>query len=64
MPIYEYYCEKCLKRFEHIQKLGDAPPPCPECGKHDIKKFWTKPALRFRGNGFYETDYKNKGAGS
>jgi putative FmdB family regulatory protein len=41
MPIYEYSakdaagpcCDYCAERFEHLQKIGDAPlAHCPLCG--------------------------------
>ena len=36
MPIYEYTCEKCNKRFDQLVRsmstADDAKPPCPECG--------------------------------
>ena len=32
MPIYEYKCRKCGKRFEELVKIGET-PECPRC--HD-----------------------------
>ena len=33
MPLYEYQCEKCKTRFEHLARSSaDAPPKCPQCG--------------------------------
>jgi len=32
MPIYEYKCRKCKKRFEELVKIGET-PACPRC--HD-----------------------------
>ena len=33
MPLYEYQCEACGKRFEVIQKYADPPiATCPTCG--------------------------------
>jgi putative FmdB family regulatory protein len=34
MPLYEFMCRKCSKRFEASQSLGEhakAKPRCPEC---------------------------------
>ena len=33
MPIYEYYCENCDKRFEALRPMREAsePVPCPDC---------------------------------
>jgi putative FmdB family regulatory protein len=41
MPIYEYQCRKCGKRFEELVRSTDAPaPPCPACGdKRPEKQF-------------------------
>jgi putative FmdB family regulatory protein len=33
MPIFEYRCASCRKRFESLQSRADeASPPCPHCG--------------------------------
>ncbi len=35
MPVYEYYCERCDKRFEALRPMREAgePVPCPTCGR-------------------------------
>lgn len=61
MPIYEYECESCKKRFEVIQKMSDPPlVTCSECsGK--LHKLVSSPAgLRFKGSGWYINDYAKK----
>jgi putative FmdB family regulatory protein len=63
MPLYEYECESCEKRFERIQKFSDPPiDVCPNCGKGPVKKLPSSPAIQFKGSGFYITDYAKKGA--
>ena len=58
MPLYEYQCESCAKRFERIQKYSDPPiETCPSCGSH-VKKLMSSPAIQFKGSGFYITDYR------
>lgn len=37
MPIYEYTCPKCGKKFEELV-FGDKVPACPSCGNTDTKK--------------------------
>ncbi|MFW5874735.1 MAG: FmdB family zinc ribbon protein [bacterium] len=37
MPIYEYYCEQCDKKFETLVRSGEV-PVCPQCGNNDLKK--------------------------
>jgi len=60
MPLYEYQCESCAKRFERIQKYSDPPiETCPSCGSH-VKKLMSSPAIQFKGSGFYITDYPKK----
>lgn len=38
MPIYEYYCPACHGRFSALQKIGEAPPPCPRCQSTGVEK--------------------------
>lgn len=62
MPLYEYECEACSKRFEKIHKFSDPPiDVCPHCGKGPVKKLPSSPAIQFKGSGFYITDYAKKG---
>jgi putative FmdB family regulatory protein len=61
MPLYEYQCESCQKRFERIQKFSDPPVDvCPHCGKGPVRKLLSSPAIQFKGSGFYITDYAKK----
>jgi putative FmdB family regulatory protein len=60
MPIYEYTCQKCHKRFEKLQKVSDPPcKKCPSCGGL-LKKEFSKAAIQFKGSGFYVNDYAKK----
>ena len=61
MPIYEYQCDACGKRFEQIQKFADPPVDvCPECGKGPVQRLMSAPAFQFKGSGWYVTDYAKK----
>jgi putative FmdB family regulatory protein len=63
MPLYEYQCKKCHHRFEKIQKFSDSHvKKCPECGG-PIEQLVSAPAVRFKGSGWYVTDYAKKPAG-
>ena len=63
MPLYEYQCDACGHRFEHIQKFSDPLlTVCPECGDA-IRKLVSSPAIQFKGTGWYVTDYAKKGTG-
>ena len=60
MPIYEYQCRRCEHRFELIQKFSDKPRKrCPECSGA-VDRLISPPAIRFKGSGWYVTDYANK----
>ena len=57
MPIYEYVCQKCERRTEVIQQVGERSIRiCPHCGGR-VKKAFAAPAVHFKGSGFYVTDY-------
>jgi putative FmdB family regulatory protein len=57
MPIYEYVCQKCERRTEVIQQVGEKfIRICPHCGGK-VKKAFSAPAVHFKGSGFYVTDY-------
>ena len=61
MPLYEYECQACKKRFEVIQKFSDAlQTVCEDCGG-DLKKLLSAPAIQFKGTGWYVTDYARSG---
>jgi putative FmdB family regulatory protein len=60
MPIYEYQCKTCGEVCEVLQKARDKPPAkCPKCGGPVVKKI-SSPAIQFKGNGWYVTDYAKK----
>ena len=64
MPLYEYECDACGRRFERIQKFSDPPETvCPTCGGA-VRKLLSSPAIQFKGSGFYITDYPKSGSGS
>jgi putative FmdB family regulatory protein len=62
MPLYEYQCDACGRRFEVIQKFSDPPvETCTSCGKGPVQRLLSSPAIQFKGSGWYITDYANKG---
>jgi putative FmdB family regulatory protein len=62
MPLYEYECDACGKRFEVIRKFSDpALETCTQCGKGPIRRLQSSPAIQFKGSGWYVTDYSQKG---
>ncbi len=57
MPLYEYKCSKCGAVFEILQKVGEPPlKKCIQC-QGEVEKVLSPPALQFKGNGWYVTDY-------
>lgn len=56
MPLYEYTCRSCEKTEEHLQSLGaDAPGPCQACGG-ELRRRYSRVAIRYEGWGFNSTD--------
>jgi putative FmdB family regulatory protein len=63
MPIYEYECFDCGARFEQWQRIGDSPAAtCPN-GHSQVRRLLSRPAIIFRGSGFYVTDHGRNGGG-
>jgi len=61
MPIYEFRCTKCNAIIEVFQKFSDkSPTRCKKCGGR-LEKMISAPAVQFKGEGWYVTDYARKG---
>jgi putative FmdB family regulatory protein len=62
MPTYQYQCEACDHSFEILQSMMDKKlKKCPDCGKSKLNRLiGSGSGIIFKGNGFYETDYKKK----
>jgi putative FmdB family regulatory protein len=62
MPIYEFECGECGKRFDRLQKISDPDPTdCPACALPAVRRRVTAPSFRLAGSGWYETDFKKDG---
>jgi putative FmdB family regulatory protein len=62
MPLYEYECEACGRRFEVIRKFSESElDACTLCGKGPVRRLASSPAIQFKGTGWYITDYASKG---
>jgi len=58
MPIYEYICSDCGKRFEIFQRISDNPlRECKFC-KGKLNKLISNCSFQLKGTGWYATDYK------
>ncbi len=62
MPIYTYHCKKCGHDFEEVKSLGGRKLSiCPKCGGEAVitpKYIGDGVSFRFKGPGFYDTDYR------
>ncbi|MEX1311771.1 MAG: FmdB family zinc ribbon protein [Candidatus Sulfomarinibacteraceae bacterium] len=57
MPLYEYQCEECEHRYERIERASSPHNgTCPSCGG-EARRLLGAPALKFKGSGWYVTDY-------
>jgi putative FmdB family regulatory protein len=61
MPLYEYSCHGCGRKFEVRQKFADEPLKVhAECGG-EVERLISAPSLHFKGTGWYVTDYAKSG---
>ena len=64
MPVYEYECENCGRRFERFQSINDEPVRvCPECAGA-VHKVFHPAGIIFKGSGWYITDSRKSTSGS
>ncbi|MGC2286210.1 MAG: FmdB family zinc ribbon protein [Candidatus Acidiferrum sp.] len=60
VPLYEYKCLKCGRHTDKIEKVsGPHLKKCPHCGGR-VESVITAPAIKFKGSGWYVTDYAGK----
>lgn len=53
MPLYDYDCAACGRRFEVIHGVhADGPTACPACGSGPVRKAIQAPAVHFKGSGW------------
>ena len=64
MPLYEYECENCGRRFERLQSMNDEPVrQCPECAGA-VHKVFHAAGIIFKGSGWYITDSRKATSGT
>ena len=62
MPLYEYQCQSCGRKFEVLQKFSDPPLTThEECGGK-AERVLSAPAFHLKGTGWYATDYAKSGS--
>lgn len=61
MPTYEYICKDCGHEMEAFQNISAKPlTDCPSCHEKALKrKISAGAGIIFKGNGFYQTDYRS-----
>jgi putative FmdB family regulatory protein len=60
VPLYEYACLKCGRHTDKIEPVsGPHLKKCPHCGGK-VESVITAPAIKFKGSGWYVTDYAAK----
>jgi putative FmdB family regulatory protein len=64
MPLYEYKCQSCGEKFEVIQKFSDTPLTVHEKCGGPVERLISTSALKFKGTGWYVTDYAGSGKSS
>ena len=53
MPLYDYDCSACGRRFEVVHGVHvEGPTVCPICGKGPVRKAITAAAIHYRGSGW------------
>ena len=59
MALYEYECPKCGNKEEIIKSFNDFDKPelCEKCKTEMKRLISSEGLLRFKGNGYYQTDY-------
>lgn len=59
MPIYEFFCRNCNHEFEQILPFSaQSMPHCPNCNSNHVDRRVGRPAIHFKGSGWYITDSK------
>jgi putative FmdB family regulatory protein len=60
VPLYEYKCLTCGRHTDKIEPVaGPHLKKCPQCGGK-VESVITAPAIKFKGSGWYVTDYAGK----
>ena len=65
MPLYDYICAACGRRFEVIHGVHDpAPEACPLCGSGPIRKAFAPPTIVFKGSGWAKKERRSASGGA
>jgi len=59
MPIYEFVCRNCNNEFEQILPFSaQSTPHCTSCNSTQVERRVGRPAIHFKGSGWYINDSK------
>lgn len=65
MPLYDYDCAACGRRFEVIHGVHAEPPAaCALCGGGPVRKAFAAPAIHFKGTGWAKKERRSSSAAS
>lgn len=65
MPLYDYDCADCGRRFEVIHGVhADGPTACPVCGGGPVRKAITAAAIHYKGSGWAKKERRASTAGT
>jgi len=61
MPVYEYDCMPCAKRYTKQRSINENDPGynCEDCN-YKLVRVYSNVGAVFNGSGFYSTDYRKK----
>ena len=63
MPLYDYECAACGRRFEVLHGVhAEGPTSCPLCGKGPVRKVITAAAVHYRGSGWAKKERRTAAA--
>ena len=65
MPLYDYDCSACGRRFEVVHGVyAEGPTACPICGKGPIRKTISAAAVHYKGSGWAKKERHAMARGS
>jgi putative FmdB family regulatory protein len=63
VPLYDYVCAACGRRFEVIHGVhGDPPTSCPLCGSGPVRKAISAPSVHYKGSGWAKKERRSAAA--
>jgi putative FmdB family regulatory protein len=64
MPVYDYTCAACGRRFEVFHGVhAEGPTSCPLCGSGPVRKAITAAAVHYRGSGWAKKERRAAASG-